>query len=1065
MASSSPPTMSPSRNSISNWLKLLKKSDSSNDVTSPSNSTFNPSNLDLSEPSGAAANTSAAEHHGSDPPASNLAGAPAPANSRLYAPTPTKRTNSGSSPRKNSNPLSLNLLSPQKSGTPQPLSSSPTPSRPFLGFKSRSSHSFRPLSQFLDPSSSSHQDHHSSSGAASGTASDTPDDPNGRLRSHRDSFLQQRQLDVIGNSSIFGCDIESSTKLAHGTVYISADVPANTADDTTTTTTDSDANTRTSTSPSTKHLNVAYGQVPLVIVSCGSYLKANALNVEGVFRLSGSNKRIKHLQMIFSTPPDYGAKIDWDGYTVHDAASLLRRYLGSLSEPLIPFNLYNSFRDPLLEKKELFLYLKEKDSKGALQVKPDKQKRRVIVAQRRRLLKKYALLFQKLPPIQHRVLFYLVDMLAMFNLKSDKNRMPAKNLAAIFQPSILFHLDHDMNPEEYAANSVVIEFMITYSHKILVNVQREKPSPPLESTPAQAKNEAISSSRIPTDNYEKIVEEADELDDLDEMDECGEAHADTKASNEQHDENVKVSNENHHPITSDAFTHIKPAITVEIPAERTSPNSKTQSQILYHPNDSRSSPLRGSPLRQVFTPVNDNHDISGLENLGAPVTLFSSPRVTRSRPHSKSLSHVPYSEVVRIPASCSISSNFKALGSTDDNLSRIMSNQSGVSSLLSSRLGSETAEGTTNRIDNALAPADGNNLINELGLHQPDAIHEGQVVFIDNSSEVSCLAKPPGLQNPSDCPDYDHKIHSFIPPISPTTATMSRDDTPDVENMSKNFQNNSKNLTQSETSHSNNTGVNSIDEYYSLHDGEKRSNMSTASDYDTDSMIGTNEDTGKSSNSLAFSFQPSLLQGHKSNDDMHLLNTRARDNSRANSKNLDDSSQNQRETSPFLDYKVVQYSHPDIVNDPSLLRKTATTPSFGSTNASLNDESGVISSKKRSNSINASEDKGIGNSGTNKQSGIFSIVATHMPNSNTNRNVVSSSEKASHSSGISKSNLREKGKGKKETIEKGKDVKSKERSKDREEENFKDKEKIKDKTKEKRTWFDKLKNRSNAKRL
>ena len=770
--------------------------------------------------------------------------------------------------------------------------------------------------------------------------------------------------------------------------------------------------------------------------------------------------------MIFSTPPDYGAKIDWDGYTVHDAASLLRRYLGSLSEPLIPFSLYNSFRDPLLEKKELFQYLKEKDTKGALHVKPDKQKRRIIVAQRRGLLKEYSLLFQKLPPIQHRVLFYLVDMLAMFNLKSDKNRMPAKNLAAIFQPSILFHMDHDMNPEEYAANSLVIEFMVTYSHKILVNVQRENPSPPLRS--ASPKEEAASTSRILSDNYEKIVEEADELDELNESDEHGDSNVNPAAPNEQNDENVKVDSETYYPNTSGTFTLIKPAITVEtnpIP-EMASSNTKTQTQILYHPNDSRSSPLKGSPLRQVFTPVKGNHDIAGLESLGAPVTLFSSPRVTRSRPHSKSLSHVPHSEVVRIPASCSTSSNFKALGSTDDNLSRIMSNQSGVSSLLSSRLGSEAAEGTTNKIDNALAPADGNNLVNELGLHQPDAVHEDQVIFTDTTSGVSCLTKPPALRNSSECSNYDPKIRSFIPPISPTTATMSRDSTPDVENMFKNSQNNKATcLNQLENSHSKNMDEDSTDEYYSLRGEEKHSNMSTASDYESDTMIGTNEDTGKSSNSLAFSFQPSLLQGHKSNDDMHLVSTRARNNSRANSKNFEHPSHTQRETSPFLDYKVVQYSHPDIVNDPSLLRKTATTPSFGSTNASLNDESDVISSKKRSNSTNASKIKDTGNPGTNKQFGIFSIVATHMPNSNTNRNIVSSSEKANYPLGFSKSNLKEKGKSENKTIEKGRDIKSKERLREKEEEKSKEREKTKDKTKEKRTWFDKLKNRSNPKRL
>lgn len=768
--------------------------------------------------------------------------------------------------------------------------------------------------------------------------------------------------------------------------------------------------------------------------------------------------------MIFSTPPDYGAKIDWDGYTVHDAASLLRRYLGSLSEPLIPFSLYDSFRDSLLEKKELLQYLKEKDTKGTLYVKPDKQKRRIIVAQRRQLLKEYSLLFQRLPPIQHRVLFYLVDMLAMFNLKSDKNRMPAKNLAAIFQPSILFHMDHDMNPEEYAINSLVIEFMITYSHKILVNVQSEKSSPPLDTI--RTRKESITpTSRIPSDNYEKIVEEADELDEN-----SGDQKSDDAINSEidgtnKNNENIKLSNGIVNIADQDGSpTHIKPAITIEptvTPIGKGVSNAKTQ--ILYHPNDSRSSPLKGSPLRQVFTPSGNGRDVSGLEGLGAPVTLFSSPRVTRSRPHSKSLSQVPHSEVVRIPACSSASSTFKVLGGTDDNLSRIMSNQSGVSSLLSSRLGSETADGSTNKIDRTLASVDGNSLVKELGLPLPDAIHENQIqseaLLTDSASAASSLTKPPGFHSSTENVNCSLKVPSFIPPISPTTATMSRDDTPDVENMFKNSENlGQSKSTQLKNSHFKNNDADSIDEYYSLHNGEKNSNMSTASDYESDSMVGTTEDTGKSSNSLAFSFQPSLLQAHKTTDEMNLMTSRANSNSRATSKNFEHTQQNRQKTPPFLEYNLVQYSHPDIVNDPSLLRKTATTPSFGSADASVNNEQGVLSGKKRSNSTNASKDKGNPIQGTNKQSSIFSIVATHVPNSNTTRNIVSSSEKTNSSIGFPMSSLRDKGKTKQEIIEKGKD-KSKEKTREKE----KEKEKTKEKSKEKRTWFEKLKTRSNPK--
>src|ERR1700744_144567 len=72
-----------------------------------------------------------------------------------------------------------------------------------------------------------------------------------------------------------------------------------------------------------------------------------ATEVEGIFRLSGSARRIKELQEIFDSPERYGKGLDWTGYTVHDAANILRRYLNQLPEPIVPLEFYESFREPL----------------------------------------------------------------------------------------------------------------------------------------------------------------------------------------------------------------------------------------------------------------------------------------------------------------------------------------------------------------------------------------------------------------------------------------------------------------------------------------------------------------------------------------------------------------------------------------------------------------------------------------------------------------------------------------------------------------------------------------------
>ena len=73
-----------------------------------------------------------------------------------------------------------------------------------------------------------------------------------------------------------------------------------------------------------------------------------ATEIEGTFRVNGSNKRMRELQAIFETPPrvrvihhtpiptpfltprpQYGKSLDWktENYTTHDVASVFRRYL------------------------------------------------------------------------------------------------------------------------------------------------------------------------------------------------------------------------------------------------------------------------------------------------------------------------------------------------------------------------------------------------------------------------------------------------------------------------------------------------------------------------------------------------------------------------------------------------------------------------------------------------------------------------------------------------------------------------------------------------------------------
>lgn len=191
-----------------------------------------------------------------------------------------------------------------------------------------------------------------------------------------------------------------------------------------------------------------YGYVPIVVAKCGVFLKDQATEVEGIFRLSGSARRIKELQEIFDSPERYGKGLDWGGYTVHDAANILRRYLNQLPEPIVPLDFYESFREPLRNH--------QAQAVGSTDTKePDTGD-----FDYEKAVATYQQLIRELPPLNKQLLLYILDLLAVFASKSEKNRMTSANLSAIFQPGLLSHPSHDMAPNEYKLSQDVLIFLI-----------------------------------------------------------------------------------------------------------------------------------------------------------------------------------------------------------------------------------------------------------------------------------------------------------------------------------------------------------------------------------------------------------------------------------------------------------------------------------------------------------------------------------------------------------------------------------------------------------------------------
>jgi GTPase-activating protein SAC7 len=187
-------------------------------------------------------------------------------------------------------------------------------------------------------------------------------------------------------------------------------------------------------------------------------LHTPATGAEGIFRLAGSEKRIKELKLQFDSPDRYGKGLVWDGFTVHDAANVFRRYLNDLPEPVVPLDLYEKFRDPLRGHTKAAVG----DTEGT-QLKDGFDEAKAI--------HQYQELIKVLPPLNRQLLLYILDLLAVFAAKADENRMTAQNLAAIFQPGLLSHPNHAMAPEEYRLNQCVLIFLIENQDHFLIGMQ------------------------------------------------------------------------------------------------------------------------------------------------------------------------------------------------------------------------------------------------------------------------------------------------------------------------------------------------------------------------------------------------------------------------------------------------------------------------------------------------------------------------------------------------------------------------------------------------------------------
>lgn len=170
-------------------------------------------------------------------------------------------------------------------------------------------------------------------------------------------------------------------------------------------------------------------------------------DVEDIFALNGNPARVMQLQTAFETPPLYGMDLKWDGYTIHNTAALLQRYLKTLPEPIIPYAIYSDFVNNILGP--------------TLEATGEDLTNTISTTQQ---------LITALPPLNRQLLLYILDILAILINKSEINKMTPERLTAAFQPAILSAPPAKIDTEAHSNAARVVVFLIHNQDHFIIGV-------------------------------------------------------------------------------------------------------------------------------------------------------------------------------------------------------------------------------------------------------------------------------------------------------------------------------------------------------------------------------------------------------------------------------------------------------------------------------------------------------------------------------------------------------------------------------------------------------------------
>jgi len=179
--------------------------------------------------------------------------------------------------------------------------------------------------------------------------------------------------------------------------------------------------------------------IPLIVDQCITYIRRNAMKLNGVFRVSPNQQELQKLQKSFKSPNevvDMTKKVK----DPHVVAGLLKLFFSSLPEPIFPFSSYT----PLMDAHEA--HCANEDPAG--------------------LIGEYRRIVESLPPERTPIVKFLFDFLYELQSYSDTNMMTPSNLGIVFGPNLIKPKNATQTTMLNMSNRDIVTFMIAHYKEI-----------------------------------------------------------------------------------------------------------------------------------------------------------------------------------------------------------------------------------------------------------------------------------------------------------------------------------------------------------------------------------------------------------------------------------------------------------------------------------------------------------------------------------------------------------------------------------------------------------------------